>query len=87
MHSVEGIRHYDQAAAGLAGQRGHGALDLVGISDARDDRLDPKRASDRLERIQEKRPFVRRRLGVEHDCRSCDARRHFLENFEPLSDQ
>ena len=63
MHSVEGIRHYDQAAAGLAGQRRHGTLDLVGIGDAGDHRLDPKRASDRIERVQEKCPFVRAVLG------------------------
>jgi len=62
------------------------ALDLVGIGDTGYDRLDRERAGYRLERVQEKRPLVRRRLGVEHDRGSRDARRHFLENFEPLPD-
>src|SRR5262249_61722021 len=50
MHRVEGIRHYDQAAIGLACQRGYRVLDLVGIRDAGYDRLDRERAGDRLER-------------------------------------
>src|SRR5262249_20282718 len=87
MHRVEGIRHYDQAAVGLARQRGYGTLDLVGIGDAGYDRLDCERAGDRLERVQEKRPFVRRSLWVEYDRGSRDVRRHFLENLEPLPDQ
>ena len=63
------------------------ALSIVGIGDAGYHRLDHERADDRLEWVQEKRSFVRFRLGVEHDGSSCDARRHFLENLEPFPDQ
>src|SRR6516162_683576 len=86
MHSGEGIRHYDQAAARLARHYGNCTGNFLRIVDAGCDRLNRKRAGHCLERFEEKRPPTWRSVGIEDDCRPRDAWRDQLEHFEPLSD-
>src|SRR5262245_25081926 len=85
MHGSEGVRHYDQAPARLAGHYRNCVSNFVRVADTGCYRLNRKRACCYLEWFEEKRSPAWRGFGIEYDCRSRDARCNLLEHFEPLS--
>jgi hypothetical protein len=85
MDTHEGVVHRDDAHS-LA-KRGNRSLDFGIAAYPHGDRLDRQRSGGRLERAQEKISAAGRRVGIEQNASTFDARCNLLEEVEPLTAQ
>src|SRR6516165_936997 len=85
MDTHEGVVHRDET--GSLAKRGNRGLDFGIAAYPHGDRLDRQRSGSRLERAQEKISAAGRRVGIEQNPSTLDARCNFLEEAEPLAAQ